>query len=79
MSNNNGKKIGPRAKSAGERDAPILSDILPLREPRFHGRIGSTYVDSEADIISLPTPPVGPVWNTICIHGENPSRDDGCQ
>src|SRR5256714_10479865 len=44
---------------SGHRDATLLSDILPLPEPRFHGRIGSTYVDSEPDIISLPTPPAG--------------------
>lgn len=35
------------------------SDILPLPDPRFKGRIGSTYVDSEADVISLPTAPAG--------------------
>jgi len=38
---------------------PLLSDILPLPEPRFHGRIGNTYADSEADIISVPTAPAG--------------------
>ncbi|HKN78282.1 MAG TPA: sulfatase-like hydrolase/transferase, partial [Lysobacter sp.] len=37
----------------------MLSDILPLPEPRFKGRIGSTYADSEADVISLPTAPPG--------------------
>jgi arylsulfatase A-like enzyme len=37
----------------------LLSDVLPLPEPRFHGRIGNTYVDSEADIISVPTAPTG--------------------
>jgi hypothetical protein len=36
-----------------------LSDILPLADPRFRGRIGSTYGDSEADDISLPTAPAG--------------------
>jgi arylsulfatase A-like enzyme len=34
-----------------------LSDILPLPDPRFKGRIGSTYADSEADDISLPAAP----------------------
>ena len=41
------------------RDIPLLSDILPLPTPRFRGRIGSTYADSEADVIALPAPPVG--------------------
>ena len=35
------------------------SDILPLPEPRFKGRIGSTFADSEADVIALPTAPPG--------------------
>jgi arylsulfatase A-like enzyme len=39
--------------------AAITPDILPLPDPRFKGRIGSTYVDSEPDIITLPSPPVG--------------------
>ena len=39
----------------------LLADILPLPEPRFQGRIGSTYADSEADIISAASaPPGGP-------------------
>jgi arylsulfatase A-like enzyme len=43
-----------------ERQEPIFrSDILPLPEPRFRGRIGNTYADSEADIISAPTAPTG--------------------
>jgi arylsulfatase A-like enzyme len=46
--------------------AALLSDILPLPEPRFHGRIGNTYADSEADIISVPTAPVG-APNVIAI------------
>jgi arylsulfatase A-like enzyme len=37
----------------------FLSDILPLPDPRFKGRIGSTYADSEADILSLPKAPAG--------------------
>jgi arylsulfatase A-like enzyme len=41
------------------RDIQLLSDILPLPTPRFRGRIGSTYADSEADVISLPAPPAG--------------------
>ena len=39
----------------------LLSDILPLPDPRFRGEIGSTYVDSQADIISAaPAPPGAP-------------------
>jgi len=34
----------------GHSEAALVSDILPLPDPRFHGRIGSTYVDSKADI-----------------------------
>jgi hypothetical protein len=55
MSNNKDKKIGTRAEQP--RNTELLSDILPLPEPRFHGRIGNTYADSEADIISVPTAP----------------------
>jgi len=54
----NGKK-GQQAKSTDTKKAEMLSDILPLPDPRFRGRIGNTYVDSEADIISLPTAPAG--------------------
>src|SRR5215471_7362195 len=35
------------------------SDSLPLPEPRFQGRIGNTYADSEADVMALPAPPAG--------------------
>ncbi len=59
MSNHNAKKIGQNTKPAGPRASASLSDILPLRTPRFRGRIGNTYADSEADIISLPAPPAG--------------------
>ena len=44
-------KHGRRQKTA------LPSDILPLPEPRFSGRIGNTYADSQADIISLPAAP----------------------
>jgi len=30
-----------------------------LPAPRFRGLIGSTYADSEADVISVPSPPAG--------------------
>jgi arylsulfatase len=32
---------------------------LPLPTPPFRGRIGNTYVDSEADVITLPRAPAG--------------------
>jgi len=47
------------AKNTERQETALLSDILPLPDPRFKGRIGSTYADSEADIISLPTAPAG--------------------
>src|SRR5262245_23898849 len=34
-------------------------DILPLAEPRFQGRIGSTFADSKADVMTLPRAPEG--------------------
>src|SRR3954462_15505490 len=55
----NNRKHSKQENGNGHRNATLVSDILPLPEPRFHGRIGSTYVDSEADIISFPTPPAG--------------------
>jgi arylsulfatase A-like enzyme len=61
--NNTGKKIGTKSeqqmKPAEPRNNAMLSDILPLPDHRFHGRIGNTYEDSEADIISVPTAPAG--------------------
>jgi arylsulfatase len=52
---------GQSNKTNGKKDskAPSVSDILPLPIPDFRGRIGNTYADSEADSISLPTPPEG--------------------
>jgi len=38
---------------------PQLSDILPLPEARFKGSIGTSYADSKADVIALPTAPAG--------------------
>jgi hypothetical protein len=49
----------PQQKKSERQGTPALSDILPLATPRFRGRIGSTYVDSEADLIALPTAPAG--------------------
>src|SRR6476660_1625205 len=48
-----------QSKNGKGQPTALLSDILPLPDPKFHGRIGQTYVDSEADIISLRTPPEG--------------------
>jgi hypothetical protein len=45
--------------TAKGQEAALLSDILQLPEPRFRGRIGNTYADFEADIISLPTASAG--------------------
>jgi arylsulfatase A-like enzyme len=63
MSNNRGKKTGTKSeqqvKNAERQDTALLSDILPLPEPRFHGCVGNTYADSEADVISVPTAPAG--------------------
>jgi arylsulfatase A-like enzyme len=55
----NAIKAGRQANNARRGDIGMLSDILPLPDPRFQGRIGGTYVDSEADIISLRRPPEG--------------------
>jgi arylsulfatase A-like enzyme len=48
-----------QTQKAEPGDNRPLSDILPHPDPRFGGRIGSTYADSEADDISLPTAPAG--------------------
>jgi arylsulfatase len=52
-------KTKTRITDTTRQENTLLSDILPLPDPRFKGRIGSTYADSEADIISLPTAPAG--------------------
>jgi hypothetical protein len=44
------------AKNTERQETALLSDILPLPDPRFKGRIGSTYADSEADIIWVHLP-----------------------
>jgi arylsulfatase len=54
-----GSKGETRAGSGERREVALRSDILPLPDPRFRGRIGNTYADSEADIISLPAAPAG--------------------
>src|SRR5499427_6613770 len=54
------KRKAKATKQTGNGQAMALSsDILPLPEPRFSGRIGSTYADSEAEILSLPAAPAG--------------------
>jgi arylsulfatase A-like enzyme len=55
----NQTKTKKSRKSTEGQGSALLSDILPLPEPRFHGRIGNTYADSEADILSVPTAPAG--------------------
>jgi arylsulfatase len=55
----NGTKISPRAKNGGNGAAPVRSDILPLPEPRFQGRIGTYYTDSEAEVPDLASAPEG--------------------
>jgi hypothetical protein len=52
-------KRSSQAPTDERRDIPLVSDILPLATPRFRGRVGNTYVDSEADLIALPTAPAG--------------------
>ena len=47
------------SKPAEPAKPQSLSDSLPLPEPRFQGRIGNTYSDSEADVMALPAPPAG--------------------
>jgi arylsulfatase len=37
----------------------VLSDILPLPERKFRGRIGTYYSDSEAEVPSMPSAPEG--------------------
>ena len=60
MSNNGKKTKATRERQQAEPpETALRSDILPLPDPRFHGRIGNTYEDSEADIISVPTAPAG--------------------
>ena len=47
---------------ATNREVPrnvFRSDNIPMPVPQFNGRIGNTYADSEADVISLPTAPAG--------------------
>jgi arylsulfatase A-like enzyme len=48
-----------QGKDAERKEDQLRSDILPLADPKFTGRIGSTYADSEADDISLPKAPPG--------------------
>jgi arylsulfatase A-like enzyme len=51
-----GRSDTKRAKNGEDR---LLSDILPLPDPRFRGSIGTGYTDSKADVIALPTAPAG--------------------
>ena len=51
-------KKGQQARNAAGR-ASVLSDILPLPERKFQGRIGTYYTDSEAEVPSMPSAPEG--------------------
>jgi arylsulfatase len=56
-----GTKISrKKAKSKGnDMSTPaVLSDILPLPERKFEGRIGTYYTDSEAEVPSMASAPV---------------------
>jgi arylsulfatase len=53
------RTVGTQGAVNDRRAVSLVSDILPLATPRFRGRIGNTYVDAEADLIALPTAPVG--------------------
>ena len=49
-------------KSRSHRDAPAatpLSDTLPPPLRKFHGRIGTLYTDSQADVPAMPAAPTG--------------------
>ena len=51
--------MAPQVSSDASPIRPQLSDVLPLPEPRFKGSIGTSYTDSKADVIALPTAPAG--------------------
>src|SRR4029453_14383902 len=55
----NTKATRYKAKAGEIPESSLLSDPLPPPDSRFRGRIGNTYADSEADVISLPAPPAG--------------------
>jgi hypothetical protein len=42
-------KTNKKTQTTSRQETALLSDILPLPDPRFKGRIGNTYADSEAD------------------------------
>jgi arylsulfatase A-like enzyme len=56
---NDGSRLGQNAQAMTERESFLVSDVLPLPTPRFGGRIGTTYADSQAELISMPTAPAG--------------------
>ena len=49
----------PKINSNDARSATLSSDILPLPERKFQGRIGTYYTDSEAEVPSMPSAPEG--------------------
>src|SRR5262245_24042266 len=52
-------KRAAQVSDGGRQQPALLSDILPLQDAKFTGRIGSSYADSKPDIISLPKAPTG--------------------
>jgi len=60
-------KVGTRTRNndkarsnSNKTDTPVLlSDILPLPERKFVGRIGTYYTDSEAEVPEMASAPAG--------------------
>jgi hypothetical protein len=53
------KSPGLNKRTSGRARDAIDRTKLPLPEPKFHGKIGKTYVDSKEDWPKVPTPPKG--------------------
>ena len=56
------RKSSTERKPKGGGDAPVtvmLSDTLPQPPRKFHGRIGTLYTNSQADVPAMPAPPAG--------------------
>jgi len=60
MNRNSKIKSGATKKSVANVVEPTIAhDILPPPEPKFHGRIGTYYTDSSAEIPEMPSSPEG--------------------
>ena len=66
-------RVGSKAENKAKIDNKIctpalFSDILPLPERKFQGRIGTYYTDSEAEVPSMPSAPprVRPTFCSSC-------------